>query len=245
MCQDHNVATVAFLIADSARATMLMFLLDGQARPAGELAHVAGITAQTASSHLSKLLNGGLLAVEVVGRHRYYRLGSSEVAAVLENLAAVRPVEAAVPKRPSRTVQELRFARCCFDHLAGRLGVVVTQAMQEQEQELIIAAQDKRFDVTSEGYTWFSRLGINLKSADESGGNLARQCLDSTERRNHLAGPLGRDFLNLLYSKGWLRRQERSRAVHITPEGWSGFRTLLGVDEHALRHGESELRVDI
>jgi DNA-binding transcriptional ArsR family regulator len=240
MCQDHNVATVAFLIAEPTRAAMLMFLLDGQARPAGELAYVAGVTAQTASSHLSKLLNGGLLAVETKGRHRYYRLCGSEVAAVLENLAAVRPAEAAVRKRSSKTVQDLRFARCCFDHLAGRVGVAVTEALQEQD--LIIARPDKRFDVTSAGYAWFDRLGTDLERAGQASGDFARQCLDSTERRNHLAGPLGRNFMSLLYSKGWLRRQERSRAVHITPEGWGSFRALLGVDEHALRHADWELR---
>lgn len=236
MCQDNNIATVAFLIADPTRAAMLMFLLDGQARPAGELAGVAGVTAQTASSHLSKLLHGGLLAVETRGRHRYYRLGSSEVAAVLENLAAVRPAQAVARKRSSKTVQDHRFARCCFDHLAGRVGVALTEALQEQE--LIVAGPDKRFDVTPAGYAWFDDFGIDLARAGQVNGDFARQCLDSTERCNHLAGPLGRNFMSLLYSKGWLRRQERSRALHITPEGWGSFKTLLGVDEQALRQAD-------
>lgn len=138
MCQDHNVANVAFLIADPAHAAMLMFLLDGQARPAGELARVAGITAQTASSHLSKLLKGGLLVVETMGRHRNYRLGGSEVAAVLENLAAVRPAEPACPRRLSRTTQELRFARCCFDMAATRSYWISSSATFESSRQSML-----------------------------------------------------------------------------------------------------------
>jgi len=160
MSHDHKVASVAFLIADRARVAMLMFLLDGKARPAGELADVAGVTAQTASSHLSKLLAGELLAVETTGRHRHYRLANAHVAAALEKLAVVGTLQPSQQKRENRKIQELRFARCCYDHLAGRVGVVVTQAMQRQD--LLVAASDKRFDVTAAGVDWFYRFGLDM-----------------------------------------------------------------------------------
>jgi DNA-binding transcriptional ArsR family regulator len=125
-----GIASTAFLIADRARAAMLMALFDGRARPAGELAYAAGVTAQTASSHLGKLLAGGLLAVEMEGRHRYYRLTGTHVAHALENLASISPT--VIPRQGprSREAERLQFARCCYDHLAGRVGVAVTQGLQ-------------------------------------------------------------------------------------------------------------------
>ncbi len=121
-----QIASAAFLIADPARAAMLMNLMDGKARPAGELAHAAGVTAQTASTHLGKLLEGGLLEVEAQGRHRYFRLSGPHVAQALEALAVLGPVEAPRRRAVSAPVRELRFARRCYDHLAGQLGVAVT-----------------------------------------------------------------------------------------------------------------------
>ena len=118
-----NIAAAAFLIADPTRAAMLMSLLDGRAWPAGELAYAAGITAQTASSHLGKLLSGGLLSVETEGRHRYYRLAGPHVAAAIEHLSCIGPVGDARRKPLGREAQGLQFARCCYDHLAGSLSV--------------------------------------------------------------------------------------------------------------------------
>src|SRR5471032_190080 len=146
MSRHPAVSSAAFLIADPTRATMLMALADGRARPAGELAYAAGVTAQTASSHLSKLLAGGLLLVETQGRHRYYRLAGEHVALALENLASIASSSSntVVRQMPrSREAKELQFARCCYDHLAGSLGVAVTQALQERA--LIVAAADKQF----------------------------------------------------------------------------------------------------
>ncbi|RKP45255.1 ArsR/SmtB family transcription factor [Trinickia fusca] len=242
MNQDHNVASVAFLIADPARAAMLMFLGDGRARAAGELAHVAGVTAQTASSHLSKLLAGGLLAVESMGRHRFYRLAGAEVAAVLEKLAAISPNKLVNPKHASRALQDLRFARCCYDHLAGRLGVAVTRAMQERD--LIVAMPEQRYGITAAGVDWFRQIGLDALHLDDCGIHLASQCLDSTERRHHLAGPLGKHFMSTLFSKGWLHRRERSRAISVTPDGWSGLKALLNLDEQSLRLSDWECEVD-
>jgi dCTP deaminase len=155
-----NVASTAFLIADPARAAMLTSLLDGRARPAGELAFAAGVTAPTASSHLGKLLAGGLLLLETQGRHRYYRLAGPHVALTLETLAAISPLGAPRRKAQSREAQSLRFARCCYDHLAGRVGVAVTTGLQERG--FLVAAADKQYDVTQAGIAWFGSRGIDV-----------------------------------------------------------------------------------
>ncbi|WP_205962385.1 ArsR/SmtB family transcription factor [Paraburkholderia phosphatilytica] len=227
-----NVSAAASLIADPARASMLMLLADGRARPAGELAYAAGVTAQTASSHLGKLLSGGLLAVETEGRHRYYRLADPQVAAALENLAAIGPATAVRRKPLSPDAKRLQFARCCYDHLAGRVGVAVTQALQQRG--FLIAAADKQFQVTPAGVEWFGSVGLDVASIKSSRRGLARQCLDWTERQHHLAGPLGRQFLSALCSDGWLRRSKTSRSVDVTPKGWASFREQLGVDADAV-----------
>ena len=221
-----NVSEIASLIADPARSLMLLALLDGRALPAGELAYASGVTAQTASAHLSKLLTCGLVAVEQEGRHRYYRLAGAHVAEALEFLAAM-------PERPIRRralspeARRLRFARRCYNHLAGELGVVLTQGLQERK--LIIPAPEKRFDVTDAGIAWFGAHGLEVRTLKPTRRGLARQCLDWTERRHHLAGPLGVTFLNVLCSNGWLRGSRESRAVHVTPKGRSALRRELDI----------------
>ena len=125
-----NVSVIAALIADPARAVMLSTLLDGRPLPAGELAYASGVTAQTASSHLAKLLAGGLVSVETEGRHRYYRLAGSHIAQALEGLAAIPPTGPVRRKALTADAKALRFARCCYDHLAGQLGVAVTEAVR-------------------------------------------------------------------------------------------------------------------
>ncbi|MFK4443725.1 DNA-binding transcriptional ArsR family regulator [Caballeronia udeis] len=232
------VSSAAFLIADPTRAAMLMALADGRAQPAGELAYAAGVTAQTASSHLAKLLAGGLLSVETQGRHRYYRLAGSHVALVLENLASIASVlpGGTVRRTPrSREARELQFARCCYDHLAGGLGVAVTQALQDRA--FIVATADKQFEVTHDGMAWFSAMGLDVAAVKPTRRGLARQCLDWTERRHHLAGPLGVAFMTQLCAKGWLRRLKNSRAVQVTPKGWAGLKEELGVDKRTVQTG--------
>lgn len=230
-----NVSDVASLIADPARAAMLAALSDGRALPAGELAYASGVTAQTASSHLSKLVAGGLLAVEPEGRHRYYRLSGPHVAEALEYLAAIRPAEPVRRKAMTTEAKKLRFARCCYDHLAGALGVAVTRALQERG--FIVALPDKQFDVTNAGHEWFASIGLDVCGLTRTRRGLARQCLDWTERTHHLAGPLGVGFMATLCQNGWLQRAN-GRGVTITPKGRLELKRHLGVDEHALRAGE-------
>ncbi|WP_323183126.1 helix-turn-helix domain-containing protein [Paraburkholderia sp. CNPSo 3076] len=222
-----RVSATAFLIADPARAAMLMALADGRALPAGELAYAAGVTAQTASSHLAKLLDGGLLAVEKEGRHRYYRLADAQVATLLENLATVG-ARAPVRRKPlGREARDLRFARCCYDHLAGQVGVAITERLTDAG--LITAQADKRFAVTPAGETWFGELGLDVAALKPGRHGIARQCLDWTERQHHLAGPLGVALLTLLCERGWMRRSRASRAVQVTPRGWLDLRERLGL----------------
>ncbi len=223
-----NITTAAFLIADPARSAMLTALLDGRARPAGELAYAAGVTAQTASAHLGKLLDGGLVAVEIQGRHRYYRLAGPPVAQALESLAALAPAAPVRRKPLSRDAQALRFARCCYDHLAGRLGVAVTRALEARG--CLVPAEGRRYHVTPDGIAWFADLGLDVGSVRPGGNGVARQCLDWTEREHHLAGPLGVELMTALCARGWLRRSATTRAVQVTPRGREGLRARLGIE---------------
>lgn len=228
-----GVSVAASLIGDPARAAMLMALLDGRALPAGELAYASGVTAQTASSHLSKLLAGGLLAVETEGRHRYYRLAGAHVAEAIEHLAAIRPVGPVRRKALGAKAQDLRFARCCYDHLAGQLGVAVTRGLCARG--FIVPASEKRFEVTPAGVTWFAGVGLDMAALKPARRGLARQCLDWTERTHHLAGPLGVQFLRLLCARAWLRRSPGDRAIRITAKGRAALMREFGVDERSLR----------
>ncbi len=223
---DANIATPAALIGDPTRAAMLQALQDGRAQPASALAWAAGVTAQSASNHLAKLVEGGLLTVEREGRHRYYRLASAEVAHVLEALSVVAAPVRSLETPRSPKARALRDARCCYGHLAGRLGVRVCEALVAHD--LLRPADDKLYDVTPEGRVWFEDLGVSVSSLRSSRG-VARQCLDWTERRHHLAGPLGVRLLEAMTARGWLALEARGRAVRLTPDGARALRDLLGV----------------
>lgn len=225
---NFGIAATAFLIAEQSRAAMLIALLDGRALPAGELARASGVTAQTASSHLAKLLEGGLISVETEGRHRYYRLADSHVAQTLEHLATIRPAATARPKALSPAHRQLCFCRRCYDHLAGQVGVEVARALQDHDY--IRPASEKQFIVTAAGAEWFASIGVNVASIKPTRRGLARQCLDWTERVYHLAGPLGVHLMATLCANGWLQRSKSSRAVTVTPKGSSELKKQLGVD---------------
>lgn len=220
----------AFLLADPARAVMLTLLLDGCALPAGELAYAARVTPQTASSHLAKLLAGGLVAVETEGRHRYYRLAGPHVAQAMEHLAAIRPESRR--KALSPEARRLRFCRRCYDHLAGRVGVALTRGLVSRDY--LRAAPGKRFEVTAAGAGWLAAVGVDLSAIRPARGVLARQCLDWTERRHHLAGPVGVELMRALCALGWIRRARGSRAVGLLPKGRREMRTQLGVEVEAV-----------
>ncbi len=204
-----------------------MALVDGRALPAGELAFAGGVTPQTASAHLAKLLDGGLLAVDIQGRYRYYRLANAHVATVLETLTTLAPPQTS-RRRPHRDAQSLRLARCCYDHLAGRLGVAITEAL-EQRAWLTGDDDTTRYAVSPEGAAWFAHMGVDLPQLAQDRRTLARRCLDWTERRHHLAGALGAALLDQFCARHWLRRVDGSRALVVTDLGWAGLLAELGI----------------
>jgi DNA-binding transcriptional ArsR family regulator len=224
---DANIAAPAALIGDPTRAAMLQALQDGRAQPASALAWAAGVTAQAASNHLAKLVDGGLLAVEREGRHRYYRLASTEVAHALEALSVLATPVRSLETPRSPKARALRDARCCYGHLAGRLGVCVADALVARG--LLTPEDDKLYAVTISGRAWFEDLGVDV-SALRSPRGVARQCLDWTERRHHLAGPLGVKLLERMTALGWLAMEREGRAVRLTADGRHALRERLGVE---------------
>ena len=234
-----NFSATASLIADPTRAIMLTTLLDGRALPAGELAYASGVHSITfdfiSSSHLSKLLAGGLISVETEGRHRYFRLAGSHVAYVLEQLASIRPEVPIRRKVLSPQGRQLRFCRYCYDHLAGQIGVAITQALQKRGY--ILPAANKQYDITPVGVEWFGSVGLDVRALTPTQHGLARQCLDWTERTHHLAGPLGTRFMDVLCASGWLRRAKDSRVVTVTSNGWAEMRRHLGIDKDSFAGG--------
>jgi len=233
MSDAPNVSSTAALIGNPTRAAMLSALLNGKALPAGELAYASGVTAQTASAHLAKMVDGGLLESETEGRHRYYRLAGSHVAQAIEGLAAIRPPGPVRVKPLTAKQKELRFARRCYDHLAGELGVAVTR--QLLARGLIVRGTDKSFDLTPRGVCWFQQIGIDVAALKPGGLAVARQCLDWTERTHHLGGPLGVALLEAFCRQAWLRRSRATRAIQVTLKGQFEFRQRLGVEVHLPR----------
>ncbi|WP_168789313.1 ArsR/SmtB family transcription factor [Paraburkholderia aromaticivorans] len=223
----HNISTVAHLIAEPVRATILITLADGRALSASALAEAAGVTAQTASSHLAKLLDGGLLTVESKGRHRYYRLAGAHVSHVLESLASVGPVTPAWRSTPNRSARELRFARCCYDHLAGQIGVAVTQSMLQRG--FLLEADDRQYALTVSGREWLQELGIDAGDPAIDHAGHARQCLDWTERQYHIAGPLGARLMDAFLAWDWMRKSPVTRSVTITAQGWVALDKHFGI----------------
>lgn len=221
-----DLAEAVRLVADPSRAAILIALADGRALPAGELAYRAGITAQTASTHLARLVDGGWLAVERTGRHRYYRLADPTVAERLEALALIAPSRPQRLPRRSGVPEALRGARTCYDHLAGRLGVAVTAALVEQG---VLAPAGQEFAVTPGGQARLAALGIDLDAARQQRRRYAYACLDWSERRPHLGGAVGAALTSRLFELGWLRRPAAGRAVALTDAGRAGLEREFGL----------------
>ncbi|MFG2122357.1 ArsR/SmtB family transcription factor [Streptomyces sp. NPDC048710] len=225
-----GLAAFASLVADETRAACLLALLDGRAWTAGELARHAGVAASTLSEHLGKLVAGGLLAEERQGRHRYVRLADARVAQLVEDLAAQVPVAAVRPRslRESNSRSAMARGRTCYDHLAGRLGIAVTDALTSRG----LLRQDTGFALTDAGVEWFGTAGIALNRSTRR--PLARACLDWTERRPHLAGVAGSALCRHAMDAGWCVRIGSERAVKVTPSGEHALFELLGVEAAGL-----------
>jgi DNA-binding transcriptional ArsR family regulator len=216
-----NIVGIAALIGDHARAEMLTALMTGQALTATELAQVANVTKQTVSAHLSKLLDAQLLAVEVQGRHRYFRLADRDVAELLESLMGVAYRTGAVRLRSSPREPALRKARVCYDHLAGEIGVQVYESL---ERRRLLRANGAEPVVTKPGREFCTRLGIDLEALARQRRPLCRTCLDWSMRRHHLAGSLGAALLDRCLALGWARRAKDSRVVSFSAAGEKALR---------------------
>jgi DNA-binding transcriptional ArsR family regulator len=226
---EPNIATTAALIGDPARAAILAALADGRALPAGELAVAAGLSPSAASAHLTKLLGGELLALEREGRHRYYRLAGPQVAAALESLSLIAAQPSRHPVVRSPQAEALRYARSCYDHLAGELGVAIAAALEERRL-ITPHGQGKRLNVTKAGMAWLEAVfDIDVRELKAGRHGVACPCLDWTERRHHLAGPLGTQLLQRCCELGWLTRSRGSRAVQLTRKGRNKLREQLGI----------------
>jgi DNA-binding transcriptional ArsR family regulator len=229
---DAELATVAALIADRNRARMLITLLSGRPQSGSALAESAGISRALASAHLKKLVKGGLVVAERNGRQQLYTLAARPVADAIETLmqfaqpAPVRSLSA------STKMRSLRWARMCYDHLAGVVGVAVTEALVSREA---VSPLDGNFVLGREGGAVFGEFGIDVDDLRRQRRQLLRPCLDWTERRHHLAGGMGAAVAGELTRRGWVRPREGSRIVSVTPAGVSGLRAWLGVDLEQLR----------
>lgn len=214
MSGTYDLASIAALVGDPSRAAMLTALMDGRAHTATELALRAGVTPSTASSHLSRLTAGGLLAIARQGRHRYYRIPSPEVAAAIEGLMSIAPPAPAPRTGPPDPA--LRRARVCYDHLAGEAGVRLLERMRENG---LLRGGDDAMELTPEGEAWCGRAGIDLAALRARRRRMCRSCLDWSERRTHLAGALGSALLDRLLALRWARREPGARTVVLSPRG--------------------------
>ena len=228
---EPQFAVIAALFGDPARANILRALMDGRARTAKELAFAAGVTPQTTSGHLAKLVDGQLLEVASQGRHRYYRLSNGLVACAIESMMALAGERVMAPHRHSRTLTgALREARTCYDHLAGRLGVRIFDRLLQGDCLIAPAAgQTDDFQVTAAGRHLLAEIGIDVEKVARQRRGFARPCLDWSERVPHLAGGLGAAIADRCFELGWIARQRDSRAVTLTARGREGLDKLFGI----------------
>jgi DNA-binding transcriptional ArsR family regulator len=219
-----NIAKVASLLGDSTRSDVLGALMTDRALTATELASIAGVTKQTMSAHLSKLLGAQLVTVEQQGRHRYFRLADEDVAGLLESLMGVAFRTGAVRLISSPREPALRKARVCYDHLAGEMGVFAYESIVRNNL-LEMSAQGLR--PSAAGMEWFRHAGIDTAAAAGQRRTFCRPCMDWSERRHHLAGSLGAALFSKVCELGWARRVKVSRVVQFTPQGEREFRNLI------------------
>lgn len=241
---DTDIAKVASLMADPARAKILLALGDNRALAASVLADEAGVAASTASSHLKKLVDGGFLSLEKHGRHRYYRLAGPHVGQLLEALARVAPPAPVKSLKEGTRAQAVRFARTCYDHLAGRLGTELMASMLERglleggdgtfdparakQDRLSAPGWDVDYRLTKRGIGALADFGVHLDELPAR-RRLVRYCIDWSEQRHHLAGALGAAIADRVFELGWAKRAKATRAVHVTEDGKAGFAERFGV----------------
>jgi DNA-binding transcriptional ArsR family regulator len=242
---DADLAAVGALLAEPARARILLALGDGRALPASVLAAEAGVAASTATGHLSKLVQGGLLTVEPSGRHRYFRLAGPQVGRLIETVAALAPAIPVRSLRDGTRAAALRRARTCYDHLAGRVGTDLFESLLDAghvtggdghhhpdrapTDTFAGHGHDVDYRLSKSGNEALTEIGVTLPAPGDDGTIGLRYCVDWTEQRHHLAGAVGRSLTGRMVELGWLRRAERTRAVHITDTGRAKLRVHFGL----------------
>ncbi len=224
---DPGIATVAALIGEPARAAMLCALLDGGERPAGELALLGAVAPNAASAHLAKLVAGGLIVARTEGRQRLFRLAGPNVARAVEALLAIAPPPKIVALSQSRVAGDLRAARSCYDHLAGQLGVAVTEALVARGA---LVPDVQAYRLTGRGAEFFTSLDVDLEALRGTRRHFARQCLDWSERRPHLAGALGSALRSVFLHRSWVARKPGGRVLRVTPAGREWLSATLSID---------------
>lgn len=219
---NENFISIATAIGETSRAKMLWLLLDGKAYTARELATEAEISESATSNHLVKLLNSNILKVEKQGRHRYYTFYSQDIAYAIEALAGVVPQR----KELSRKQSGIEYCRTCYDHLAGEIGVKITDVFLKKD---LLLVQGRDLVLTEKGYLWFAQLGIDRGMMANKKRLFARFCLDWTERRFHLSGYLPSLFLTKMLELGWFKKIAFTRELFITLEGKKQLQKILGL----------------
>lgn len=224
MKEGPDIAHIAALIGDPARANMLTALMSGKALTASELASEAGVTIQTASAHLKKLDQGGLLRPRKQGRHKYFSLADDQVAYVLESLMGLAAGAGHLRKRTGPKNPKLRHARVCYNHLAGDMGTRMFDSLVVHE---LLVLTDNELMLTETGVTFATDFEIDIESLRRARSPLCRECLDWSERRSHLAGSLGRAFLSRFETLSWVKRDQKTRVVTFSRNGTEAFNKLF------------------
>ncbi|WP_299283341.1 winged helix-turn-helix domain-containing protein [uncultured Tateyamaria sp.] len=220
MKEGPDISRIAALIGDPGRANILTALMDGRALTASELAEEAGVGLSTASGHLSKLSDGGLLRPRKQGRHKYFQLADDDVAGVLEALMGLAARTGQTRVRTGPRDAQMQQARVCYNHLAGRLGVQMYRSLQAQGY---VVEAGEAVTLTASGTSFATAFGIDMAALQTARAPLCRACLDWSERRNHLAGSLGRALFTRMSAQGWISRDPNSRAVLFSLSGQRAF----------------------
>lgn len=239
---DPIVSEVATIISEKSRSTMLLTLLDGRKYTVSELATVSKITPQTASFHLAKMLEKGIVKSEKFGRHKYLSLSNAEVANVLESLLCLTPERKPNSFKEVSRNKEIHLARTCYDHLAGKLGVGVTHSLLNHN--LISDTGEKDFELTEQGEEFFINIGIDIKQSRKKRRSFSCKCLDWSERRYHLAGSLGNSILQFTLENNWVERIPSTRALKITNKGMEGFMEVFGFNPHLLMENKENFTIN-
>jgi DNA-binding transcriptional ArsR family regulator len=236
---DVDISVIGAVLADRSRCSVLAALGDGRALPASVLAAEAGVAPSTASEHLARLVDAGLLSVEPHGRHRYFRISGPEVADLLEAMARMAPTLPVRSLREGTRAEALRFARTCYDHLAGRVGVAVMDSLLARGRldhdepsgadRLSSPGRAMRFGLTENGAEFLEHLGVDLDDLPAR-RPAVRYCMDWSEQRPHLAGAVGAALTTRFFDAGWIERTDATRAVRITDEGRRRFAETFGLD---------------